>query len=56
MKNVVELPRDVDEVGDIVVDEGKPFPTEVAFDIVERTCDQVVHTDDLEALVHQTST
>ena len=56
MEDVVELPRDVDEVGDVVVDEGESIPTEIAFDVVERTGDQVVHTDNFEALIHQTPT
>jgi hypothetical protein len=46
----------VDEVGDIVVNEGESVPTEVAFDVVERTGDEVVHADDLEALIQETPT
>ena len=56
MEDEIEFSRDVNEVGDVVVDESETVTAEIALDVVERAGDEIVHAHHFEAFVQQTPT
>jgi len=56
VEDVVEFPRDMDEVGHVVLDENELRASEKALDVVERAGDEVVHAHHLKPLVQQPAT
>jgi pyruvate/2-oxoacid:ferredoxin oxidoreductase alpha subunit len=49
MEDIVHSPRDMDKFGHIVMEKLKPFQMEQVFNVLQVSCNKVVHANDVVA-------